>query len=39
MGAPEFPFQGSIQSVALYGSALGVPDLQSHFTAGTPGGG
>jgi len=36
-GAPEFPFQGQIQSVALYGTALGTNDLQSHFSAGAPG--
>jgi hypothetical protein len=39
MGAPEFPFQGAIQSVALYGTALDPTDLQSHFQAGTPEGG
>jgi hypothetical protein len=37
MGAPEFPFLGQIQSVALYGSALSTTDLQSHFSAGSPG--
>ena len=36
MGAPEFPFQGQIQSVALYGTALTPTDLKSHFSAGTP---
>jgi hypothetical protein len=37
MGAPEFPFQGQIQSVALYGTALLTTDLQSHFSAGAVG--
>lgn len=37
-GAPEFPFLGKIQSVALYSSALSNMDLQSHFSAGSPGG-
>jgi hypothetical protein len=37
MGAPEFPFLGQIQSVALYSTALGTTDLQSHFSAGSPG--
>jgi hypothetical protein len=36
-GAPEFPFLGQIQSVALYSSAL--TDLQTHFSDGSPGGG
>jgi hypothetical protein len=36
-GAPEFPFLGQIQSVALYGTALSTTDLQSHFSAGSPG--
>jgi Concanavalin A-like lectin/glucanases superfamily len=35
-GAPEFPFQGQIQSVALYATALSTTDLQSHFSAGAP---
>jgi hypothetical protein len=34
-GAPEFPFQGQIQSVALYNSA-GV-DIKSHFSSGAGG--
>lgn len=38
MGAPEFPFMGQIQSVALYSSALSSTDLQSHFSDGSPGG-
>jgi hypothetical protein len=33
-GAPEFPFVGQIQSVALYSSALGVDDLALHFENG-----
>jgi len=33
-GAPSFPFQGLIQSVALYSTALDPPDLASHFEAG-----
>jgi hypothetical protein len=37
MGAPEFPFLGQIQSVALYSSALSNPDLQNHFSDGSPG--
>jgi Concanavalin A-like lectin/glucanases superfamily len=37
-GAPEFPFLGQIQSVALYGSALSDSDLQTHFSDGSPGG-
>ena len=36
-GAPEFPFKGQIQSVALYGTALSTTDLQSHFSAGSAG--
>lgn len=36
-GAPEFPFLGQIQSVALYGSALSNTDLLNHFSAGSPG--
>lgn len=32
-GAPEFPFQGQMQSVALYGSAS--IDFQSHFNSGS----
>jgi hypothetical protein len=34
-GAPLDPFQGLIQSVALYSSALSPPDLASHFAAGS----
>jgi len=34
MGAPLYPFQGQIQSVALYSSMLDANDLQSHFVAG-----
>jgi Concanavalin A-like lectin/glucanases superfamily len=34
-GAPLVPFQGLIQSVALYSSALGAPDLASHFADGS----
>lgn len=34
-GAPLFPFQGRIQSVALYGALLDSNDLQSHFSDGT----
>jgi hypothetical protein len=33
-GAPAYPFQGLIQSVALYNSALGAADLASHFEDG-----
>ena len=33
-GAPLYPFQGQIQSVALYSSVLAATDLQSHFLAG-----
>jgi hypothetical protein len=33
-GAPLVPFQGEIQSVALYNTALDGSDLQSHFLAG-----
>jgi hypothetical protein len=33
-GAPLLPFQGQIQSVALYGSALHAGDLQFHFQNG-----
>ncbi len=33
-GAPEFPFVGLIQSVALYSSALNAVDLQFHFQNG-----
>jgi Concanavalin A-like lectin/glucanases superfamily len=36
-GAPEFPFLGLIQSVALYSTALATTDLQAHFSAGSPG--
>jgi hypothetical protein len=36
-GAPEFPFLGQIQSVALYSSALSTADLQTHFADGSPG--
>jgi hypothetical protein len=34
-GAPLLPYQGFIQSVALYSSALQPPDLASHFAAGS----
>jgi len=34
-GAPLLPFQGLIQSVALYNSALQPTDLASHFADGT----
>jgi len=33
-GAPLLPFQGEIQSVALYSTALDPPDLASHFQNG-----
>jgi hypothetical protein len=33
-GAPLVPFQGLIQSVALYNSALEPTDLASHFADG-----
>lgn len=33
-GSPEAPFQGLIQSVALYSQALDPTDLQSHFEIG-----
>jgi hypothetical protein len=36
-GAPEFPFLGQIQSVALYSPSLSNTDLQAHFSAGSPG--
>ena len=31
-GAPLYPFQGQIQSVALYGQVLGAATILSHFT-------
>jgi hypothetical protein len=34
VGAPQGPFQGLIQSVALYNSALEPTDLASHFADG-----
>lgn len=34
VGAPMYPFQGQIQSVALYQTALGGADLESHFEDG-----
>jgi hypothetical protein len=33
-GAPQLPFQGLIQSVALYNTALDPTDLASHFSNG-----
>jgi len=33
-GSPEAPFQGFIQSVALYNTALDPTDLASHFASG-----
>lgn len=37
-GAPvQFPFTGNIQCVALYGSALPIGTIQSHFNTGAPG--
>jgi hypothetical protein len=33
-GAPLYPFQGLIQSVALYGGLLDPGDIQSHFLSG-----
>jgi hypothetical protein len=36
-GAPQGPFQGLIQSVALYSTALDPTDLASHFQNGTGG--
>jgi hypothetical protein len=33
-GAPLLPFQGLIQSVALYNTALDPTDLASHFQNG-----
>jgi hypothetical protein len=33
-GAPLYPFLGQIQSVALYQTALGSTDLESHFQSG-----
>jgi len=33
-GAPLYPFQGLIQSVALYGGLLDPGDIQSHFRSG-----
>lgn len=33
-GAPLVPFQGKIQSVALYSSAIGASDLANHFADG-----
>ena len=37
MGAPLYPFQGLIQSVALYSSMLSPTDLGSHFENGSSG--
>jgi len=34
-GAPLFPFQGLIQSIALYDAALDAATLQSHFLLGS----
>lgn len=34
-GAPLYPFQGQIQSVALYGSVLGPDTIQEHFNNGS----
>jgi hypothetical protein len=34
-GAPLYPFQGQIQSVALYQAALDPSDLATHFNSGT----
>jgi hypothetical protein len=36
-GAPEFPFQGLIQSVALYDKVLDSTTLQTHFANGSGG--
>jgi hypothetical protein len=36
-GAPQFPFQGLIQSVALYGKVLDSTTLQKHFANGSGG--
>jgi hypothetical protein len=36
-GAPQFPFQGQIQSVALYGTAFDTTKMQSHFSGGSGG--
>ena len=37
-GAPvQFPFTGNIQCVALYGSALPIGTITSHFNTGMPG--
>ncbi|HZR62684.1 MAG TPA: hypothetical protein VFA80_17200 [Xanthobacteraceae bacterium] len=36
-GAPQFPFQGQIQSVALYGAALNTNQMQGHFSNGSGG--
>ena len=36
-GAPQFPFQGQIQSVALYGTALNTNQMQGHFSNGSGG--
>ena len=33
-GAPLYPFQGQIQSVALYNVALSAGDLSAHFGNG-----
>lgn len=33
-GAPQFPFQGLIQSVALYNQVLDTSTLEDHFNAG-----
>lgn len=36
-GAPLYPFQGRIQSVAVYQTVLSDADIQAHFSAGEPG--
>ena len=36
-GAPQFPFQGQIQSVALYATAFSTTQMQQHFANGSGG--
>jgi hypothetical protein len=36
-GAPENPFMGLIQSVALYSPPLNSTDIQSHYSSGALG--
>lgn len=36
-GSPENPFMGVLQSVALYSPSISSTDIQSHYSAGSPG--